>query len=265
MSATYPPKYVRVREHLLTLMEHDLTPGSPIPSERELCEQFNVSRMTVRQAIDTLVVDGLLERHQGKGTFVAPPKLDLQLRLTSFSEEMRRRGMEPGAVFLTREVIPAPSTVANALEISPGSPVHHLRRLLTADATPMAIEENWLDVHTLPNLGQETPPFSLYALFSRANLAPQWGEDVITGHVATAEEATLLGIPEGAPALDITRRAFHEHRVVDYSRSLYRADRYTLWVPVSAPSPSRSNTPSSSLSPLSPPPPRTTVATDEGH
>ena len=85
-------KYLRVREYLLGLIAQGLEPGAPLPSERELCETFSVSRMTVRQAIDTLIVDGVLERHQGRGTFVAPPKLDLQPRLTSFSEEMRRRG-----------------------------------------------------------------------------------------------------------------------------------------------------------------------------
>ena len=73
-----------------------------------------------------------------------------------------------------------------------------------------------------------------------AGLGPQWGEDVIQGHVVSSEEAILLGVPEGAPALDITRRAFHDDVAVDYSRSLYRADRYTLWVPVAAPQPAAS-------------------------
>ena len=100
-------KYVVVREHLLALIAQGLEPGAPMPSERELCELFGVSRMTVRQAVDTLVVDGVLKRHQGKGTFVASPKVDLQLRLTSFTEEMRRRGMTPGAVFLIAATVPA--------------------------------------------------------------------------------------------------------------------------------------------------------------
>ena len=145
-----PAKYVVVRDHLLALVAQGLAPGTPVPSERELCESFGVSRMTVRQAIDTLVVDGVLERQQGRGTFVAPPKLDLQVRLTSFSEEMRRRGMEPGAVFLTAETAPADGAVAEALEIGVGDDVHHLRRLLTADSVPMAIEENWVPAGRLP-------------------------------------------------------------------------------------------------------------------
>ena len=81
-----PAKYVVVRDHLLALVAQGLAPGTPVPSERELCESFGVSRMTVRQAIDTLVVDGVLERQQGRGTFVAPPKLDLQVRLTNLTD-----------------------------------------------------------------------------------------------------------------------------------------------------------------------------------
>ena len=234
-----PAKYVVVRDHLLALVAQGLAPGTPVPSERELCESFGVSRMTVRQAIDTLVVDGVLERQQGRGTFVAPPKLDLQVRLTSFSEEMRRRGMEPGAVFLTAETAPADGAVAEALEIGVGDDVHHLRRLLTADSVPMAIEENWVPAGLLPDLLKGALPFSVYAELTERGLAPQWGEDMIEGRAATAEEAVLLGVTERAPSLDITRRTFHDHLAVDYSRSLYRADRYTLWVPVATPGPRR--------------------------
>ena len=232
-------KYVVVREHLLALIAQGLEPGAPMPSERELCELFGVSRMTVRQAVDTLVVDGVLKRHQGKGTFVASPKVDLQLRLTSFTEEMRRRGMTPGAVFLIAATVPAAPVVAEALELDAGAPVHHLRRLLTADSTPMAIEENWIPARLLPRLLDGPLTFSVYGELTRAGLAPEWGEDMIEGHAATAEEAALLGVPERAPALDITRRTFHGQLAVDYSRSLYRADRYTLWVPVAAPGPRR--------------------------
>ena len=230
-------KYVVVREHLLALIAQGLKPGAPMPSERELCELFGVSRMTVRQAVDTLVVDGVLKRHQGKGTFVASPKVDLQLRLTSFTEEMRRRGMIPGAVFLIAATVPASPVVAEALELDDGAPVHHLRRLLTADSTPMAIEENWIPAALLPDLLRTSPNFSVYAELTQAGMAPEWGEDMIEAHAATAQEAALLSVQEGAPTLDITRRTFHEHCAIDYSRTLFRADRYTLWVPVAAPKP----------------------------
>ncbi|MGK2349760.1 GntR family transcriptional regulator [Actinomyces sp. W5033] len=232
-------KYVVVREHLLALISDGLTAGDPLPSERELCERFGVSRMTVRQAVDTLVADGAVERHQGRGTFVAPPKLDLQMRLTSFSDEMRRRGMEPGAVFLVAETVAAPPAVAAQLELAGDGRAHHLRRLLTADSVPMALEESWIPQHLAPDLLSGALPSSVYEELTRVGLTPQWGEDVLEARAVTSEEAALLGVPERAPALDIVRRTFHDHTAVIYSRSLYRADRYTLWVPVSAPGPRR--------------------------
>lgn len=237
-------KYVQVREHLLNEVRSKLPPGSPIPSERELCKQFRVSRTTVRQAIDTLVVDGVLERHQGRGTFVAQPKVDLQVRLTSFTQEMRRRGLQPGSVFLLAETVTASLDLAQHLEVPSGCPVHHLRRLLTADSTPMAIEENWVPASALPDLLSGSLSFSVYERLTEAGLAPSWGEDLIEAHSATIEEATLLGVREGAPTLYITRRAFHDHQVVDYSHSIYRADRYALWVPVAVPAPTVSRRPS---------------------
>ena len=90
------PKYSQLREILLDLVETELDADQSIPSERELSTRFGLSRMTVRQSVDHLVSEGRLYRVQGKGTFVARPKIDMPLRLTSFSEDMRARGMEPG-------------------------------------------------------------------------------------------------------------------------------------------------------------------------
>ena len=150
---------------------------------------------------------------------------------------MRRRGMEPGVVMLQAETIPADETVAEALELETEAEVHHLRRLLTANAIPMAIEENWLPAALLPDLLRTSPSFSVYAELTQAGLTPQWGEDMIEAHAATPQEAALLSVQENAPTLDITRRTFHEHCAIDYSHTLFRADRYTLWVPVAAPKP----------------------------
>ena len=127
---------------------------------------------------------------------MAPPKLDLQVRLTSFTQEMQRRGMEPGVVMLQAETVASDETVAEALELEAGAEVHHLRRLLTANAIPMAIEENWIPAALLPNLLRTSPNFSVYAELTSADLAPQWGEDMIEAHAATAQEAALLSVPE---------------------------------------------------------------------
>ena len=89
-------KYVTVRDYLVELIDTRLSVGDVVPSERELAERFGISRMTVRQAVDSLVSSGMLERRRGSGTYVRAPKVDVQSRISSFSEEMRQRGMIPG-------------------------------------------------------------------------------------------------------------------------------------------------------------------------
>ncbi|WP_308203257.1 GntR family transcriptional regulator [Georgenia satyanarayanai] len=230
-------KYLTVRDHLRALIDDGLGVGHAIPSERELCEHFGVSRMTVRQAVDALVVEGLLERVQGRGTFVAQPKVDLQLRLVSFPEEMRRRGMEPSLRVLAAESVAAPPHVADALDLPPGVDVHYLRRLRLADGLPMAVEENWVPAMLAPELLGADPAPSVYEALTARGLAPTWGEDVIEAVLLEAEVAGHLGLTEATAGLQIRRRTFSGDLAVDYAVSIYRADRYSLWVPVSAPGP----------------------------
>ncbi|MGH8775403.1 MAG: GntR family transcriptional regulator [Jiangellaceae bacterium] len=228
-------KYLQVRDHLRSMAADELRPGDPVPSERELCDLFDVSRMTVRQAVDALVVEGLLQRVQGSGTFVARPKVDLQVRLTSFTEEMRRRGMTPAARRLRAERTPAGAAVARALEITPGDAVIYLHRLRLADDEPMSVEHTWLPATLVPGLLDDEPPASLYAELEARGLPPTWGEDTVDAGDADEEEAPLLDIPPGRSVLRIARRAFSGDVAVEYTRAVYRSDRYTLWVPLARP------------------------------
>jgi len=228
-------KYVRVRDYLRSLVTHELAVGDAIPSERLLCERFGVSRMTVRQAVDALVVDGLLEREQGRGTFVAPTKVDLEVRLASFGEDMRRRGMEPSSRVLVAEEIAASSDIADALELLPGELVFYLHRVRYADGVPMAIEQTWLPSRLAPGLFDSGAPDSIYGELRRRGLDPDWGEDTVSATEVDAQDAELLGIRTGRALLCLTRRTFAGDIACSYSRSSYRADRYELWVPLRAP------------------------------
>jgi GntR family transcriptional regulator len=226
---------MRVRDYLRSLVTHELAVGDAIPSERLLCERFGVSRMTVRQAVDALVVDGLLEREQGRGTFVAPTKMDLEVRLSSFGEEMRRRGMEPSSKVLVAEEVPATSDIADALELLPGELVFYLHRVRYADGEPMAIEQTWLPSRLAPGLFEGGAPDSIYGELRLRGLDPDWGEDTVAAAEVDAQDAELLGLRTGRAVLRLTRRTFAGEIACTYSRSSYRADRYVLWVPLRAP------------------------------
>lgn len=231
-------KYLTVRDYLRALAAQELKAGDALPSERELSSQFGVSRMTVRQAVDALVVEGLLERVHGRGMFVARPKVDLQVRLTSFTEEMKRRGMTPSVRNLRAERLGANVRIAAALEIPAGETVVHLHQLRMADGEPMSVQHSWLPDALVPGLLDDGPPESLYAALEARGLLPGWGEDTVDAGEADAEESSALGIATGRAVLRIVRRAFASDLAVEYSESVYRADRYTLWVPLARPQPS---------------------------
>ena len=146
------PKYFQLQEILLDLIETELTYNEMIPSERELVDRYGLSRMTVRQAINQLVADGRLYRLVGKGTFVARPKIEMPLRLASFTEDMRARGLEPGSRDLERRVVPANAHLVRGLNLNPGELVHLIARLRTADGEPMAIERSHIPVNLAPGL-----------------------------------------------------------------------------------------------------------------
>jgi GntR family transcriptional regulator len=223
-------KHVQVREYVRELIG-GAEPGTPAPSERELVQQFGVARMTVRQALDALVGEGLLERIPGRGTFVAQHRVDQVPRLQGFTEEMARRGMTPTSRTLLARLEAAGPGVARALEISLGEPVVHWQRLRFADASPMGVQDVYLAAELVPGL-LETLPESLYAELERRDLEPTWGEDSVDAGIAGEQEAKLLGVAVGHPVLRVARRTFSDKKPVEVSRTSYRADRFTMWVPL---------------------------------
>src|SRR5256885_17236720 len=137
--AVTAPKQSEARARVLDLIER-LSVGQAIPSERQLSAELGVSRLTVRAALDDLVREGLLVRRRGSGTFVSEPKIAQELTMTSFTEDMRRRGMVPGSRTLELRVSPAGARLGRVLHVSPSEPVLAVKRLRLADGEPMAIE-----------------------------------------------------------------------------------------------------------------------------
>ena len=219
-------KHVQVREYVRSLVADSL-PGAPAPSERELVNLFGVARMTVRQALEALVAEGLLQRVPGRGTFVARPRRTAT-QVSGFSEEMHRRGLSSDSVTLLVRREQAGPGVARALGITQGDAVVHWQRLRRADGAPMGLEDAYLNEVLLPGFLQGGLPTSLYADLARRGLRPSWVEDNVSADVATADEAVHLEIEPGEPVLRRQRRAFAEEKAVEVSRSVFRGDRFTL-------------------------------------
>jgi GntR family transcriptional regulator len=224
-------KHVQVREYVRDLLD-GAEAGTPAPSERELVHRFGVARMTVRQALDALVGEGMLERVPGRGTFVAQRRTQPIAVLTSFTEDMRRRGLRPTSQTLVARLESAGPGVARALEISEGDRVVHWQRLRCGDGTPVCIENAYLNAEIVHGLLDRLPE-SLYEELARRGLEPTWGEDSVEAAVAGTPEARLLDVPPGSPVLRIARRTCADKMPVEVSRSTFRADRYTMWVPLS--------------------------------
>lgn len=234
LAASHRPtlKHIQVREYVRDLVE-GASPGAPAPSERELVQRFGVARMTVRQAMDALVGEGLLERIPGRGTFVAEPRT-APGRMLSYTEEMSRRGMLAESQTLVARREKAGPGLARALRLTEGDPVIHWKRLRRADGVPMCIEDSFLSEILLPGFLQSGMPTSLYDALAARGLRPTWAEDSVTADLATEEEALHLDTAPHSAVMRVSRRALADDRPVMVSRSVYRSDRYTLWVQFSS-------------------------------
>jgi GntR family transcriptional regulator len=243
MSAINPrspvPKYHQLRDILLDFIELEGAVNAPIPSERELSDRHGLSRMTVRQAVDSLVAEGRLYRVPGRGTFVARPKMELQVRLASFTEDMRTRGMQSASTTLALERVVATPHLARELEIGVGDTVVRIERLRLADDIPMAVEVVHLPERVVPNLQQnDLVNTSLYLLLAeKYGVVLTWGEQSIEAGSADAVTAGLLQIAPGGVVLRMRRHSYSDDVRVEYAQSAYRADRYKLWVPLTKPAP----------------------------
>jgi GntR family transcriptional regulator len=218
-----------VRRELLAMLD-GLDVGDALPSERRLAGELGVSRPTLRAAIEELVAEGLLDRRHGSGTYVTEPRIAVPLTMSSFTEDMIRRGMRPGGRVLSFRAGPAGPRIGRRLAVSPAEEVLTIRRLRLADGATMAIETLYVRRALLPELRRDDlEGRSFYALLRERGIVLASGRETIEPTVTTAEEAEVLGVPVHAPAF-LFERITHDDKgdPVEYVRSLYRGDRYRL-------------------------------------
>ncbi len=241
MTATSPlPLYHQLRQALLgTLEQGHWEKGDPIPTEREICDTYGVSRITVRRAINDLVREGYLVSHQGKGTFVARPKIQRQLsQLRSFSEELEAIGLRAGSRLLSLRQEPAIGDVAAALRVEEGEWIWIVERLRLVDDEPTIVSTSHLRLpaHVVLTPAQLQGQASLWRVLRLQGVTFARSEATIQAVAGSLRESQLLEVSPGSPLLLVESIIYSDDdEPVEYTRMVSRGDRYKYTVRTSLP------------------------------
>lgn len=218
-------KHVEIREYVRDLVQGS-APGTAAPSERDLVDRFGVARMTVRQALDALVGEGVLERHPGRGTFVAAPRR-MPTGVSSFTEDMAAKGIVAESRTLVAERVRPTESLLAALRLRPDEMVVHWRRLRLADGRPVCLSDAFLPETMVPGLLQKLPA-SLYDDLASRGRRPTWAEDDVAARTPLDAESELLEMPADGVVLRRSRRALWRDTPVEVSRTIFRGDQHTI-------------------------------------
>lgn len=223
---------VRGRLHELVA---DMHVGDRLPGERELAERWGIARMTLRTAVDALVTEGLLERRHGSGTFVVPRPLVRVLGLTSFSQDMRERGLVPGSRLLAFTTTPADGRLAQQLQVEVGEPLYNFTRLRLGSGEAMAVETTWIPVGYVPGLSERDLAGSLYeVLAARYRIVTGAAKVSIEPVLPDSRVRDLLGLPADQACLRLRMvDSDMRGRVIMVANCVYRGDKYQLTADVS--------------------------------
>lgn len=224
--------YYQLKEILIDkIKSNEWSIGSKIPTERELCEMYKVSRTTVRQALNELENTGYLNRKQGKGTFVIAPKMEQRLSyFYSFSEEIRKMGYTPGTRILDFNIVGADKNIAYQLNVSEGTKVYSIKRLRLANGEPFALETSYIPYEACVGLTpDEVSNKGLYnTLKSKYNITPSQAEEVFYAALINGKDAAYLQVKNGFPGLYLERTTYYDdsNKPIEYCKCIIKGDSY---------------------------------------
>lgn len=228
------PLYIQLKEYLREQIETAVYgAGSRLPSERELAQRFGVSRMTAREALHLLAQDGFVVARVGKGTFVRNTQINQELRfLSSFTEDIRQRGMTPSSRLIQARIATANKDIASRLKISTGARIVVISRARLADSKPIAWEICHLNARLCPGI-LDRHDFSRESLYQvlrdQYGYRLLWADQSIGARMPDEQEQDILKLDSATPVLNLTRVTYTDDDVpLEYVRSVYRCDRYQL-------------------------------------
>ncbi|MGC0252384.1 GntR family transcriptional regulator [Pseudactinotalea sp. Z1748] len=224
------PLYHQVASALeAAIRDGRLPPETKLENEIALARRYNLSRPTMRQAMDQLVRNGLVVRRRGVGTQVIGPQVRRHLRLSSLYNDLVAEGSQPETQVLSFELIAAPPQIAETLKLAPGAQVSHVRRLRLVDHRPLALMENWIPTAIAPLTREELERDGLYNLLRKAGIDFRMAQQRVGARIADADQAQVLQCPPSSALVWMERTALDSRgAAIEHGQHLYRADRYSF-------------------------------------
>jgi GntR family transcriptional regulator len=220
--------YFQLKEELIALIKNGtLATGDKIYSETDLCNKYEVSRITAKRALNELVQEGYIERIPGRGSFISRARIDHALNaFYSFTEEIKKLGMVPSSKILKCEKIVPNSDICSRLNITNGK-VYYIMRQRFADGEIIALDHSYIPCSILPSIDQKSlETESLYEKLTNIGYMPERAIESFTATQISAEEAKLLEMEEKSAALKVYRLTYHENQVIEYNYRYYKGNRY---------------------------------------
>lgn len=211
----------------------DLKEGDKLPSERELCDLYDISRATVRQAMMELEKEACIYKVHGKGAYISPKKLNQDLsKFYSFSEEMKKLGKRPTSKVIGFEIICCSYKISNKLGIQTGDEVYEIKRLRLADEKAIMVETTYIPCYRFPSLKKsELEESAMYeVLRNKYNVELTMAEELFRPTIMNDNESNILEVDKNSPAMIIERLTYEREKVIEYTFGIVRGDKFNYRV-----------------------------------